>query len=679
MVLKIAAAFRIASIGAVVLFFPTSTQIAPAQEAEATVAGPTPIPITAIPAPIPFEAMVPLATPVPSPASILPANTQTVVEPSNADLIPWRYHDYSMMVQGRDISQFLPEFGRLHGIKVVVSPNVTGQVNGKFENIPPGKLLDQLAQAYNFSWFYSAGVLFVSSDNELKTEVVNLSSSNAEAAARNLNELGLITSNGAVQVVPGSKIVIISGPPQFVQIARQILEAVHTEDEYRLKTESIIEVFPLTHAWAYDIDLGGNAGESGKIEGVATTLSRLLGTGGHSNVPARDFSTYGVARQMQGAIDTSNPASPTIIVNGNGQPGQGREPEAPEPGQGARITADVRRNAVVIRDVRENMQFYRDAIAKLDVPVKIVEISAAIVDLKIGFSRSLGLNTVAATMSGRGTGLASSTGALTGNNQSTTTTNGNGNGTSTPQLPTTNLAPTSGPQPNIIATGVFGTLQVTAAINALEQDNVAKVLSRPTVMTLDNYGAVISRQETFFVNTTGQYVSNLFNVTSGLNLQVVPHVIADGGVPKVYMQVKIEDGSLSNDATSSIPRVQQSALTTQSVIHRDQSLLIGGLYIKVDQKQRSGYPWLHNIPVVGYLFGVKGRSEDMVERLFLITPRIVDLHSNQLGDYSKYFQPGPLQEEAIRRAEPVDPKNIQVYPAPAPPKARSTPNKAPFR
>jgi hypothetical protein len=36
-----------------------------------------------------------------------------------------------------------------------------------------------------------------------------------------------------------------------------------------------------------------------------------------------------------------------------------------------------------------------------------------------------------------------------------------------------------------------------------------------------------------------------------------------------------------------------------------------------------------------------------VERIFVITPRIVEVDSKNLGDYSKYFQPAPLQQEAF--------------------------------
>lgn len=316
--------------------------------------------------------------------------------------------------------------------------------------------------------------------------------------------------------------------------------------------------------------------------------------------------------------------------------------------------SDVRRNAVVIRDIRENMPSYADAIAQLDVPVRVIEISAAIVDLAIGTSRTLGVNSIGVGVAGQGGGVASATGrrelavddaAIVAQNAAA---KANGiNVLNNPLISRAADSANAADAPNILASGVFGTTQVMASINALEQQNKARTLSRPSVLTLDNFGASISRLETFYVNSTGQYVSNLFNVSTGLSLQVIPHVTIEKNKERIYLQVQIEDGNLGGRQVSSIPTVQQSSLTTQAMVKRDQSLLIGGLFLKVDKKQISGYPWLQRIPVLGYLFSVKGRMDDMVERVFVITPRIVEIDAKNLGDYSKYFHPAPLQQEAL--------------------------------
>jgi type III secretion protein C len=338
--------------------------------------------------------------------------------------------------------------------------------------------------------------------------------------------------------------------------------------------------------------------------------------------------------------------------------------------------ADVRRNAVVVRDIRENMASYKSAIERLDVPVRIIEISAAIVDLAIGTSRSLGLNSIGVGVAGKGGIGASATGRpdiLVNDNNLLAQNLAEDAELNAPIIGRSGDLASVADAPNILASGVFGTTQIMGSINALEQNNRARTLSRPTVLTLDNFGATISRQETFYVNSTGQYVSNLFNVSTGLSLQVIPHVTIDNGKERIYLQVKIEDGQLGARQVTSIPTVQQSSLTTQALIKRNQSLLVGGLYLKVDKKQASGYPWLQRIPVLGYLFSVKGRVDDMVERIFVITPRIVEIDSKGLGDYSKYFQPATLEAEAIDEEVALDLPVAEIPPAPKKPKQAPKP------
>ena len=74
----------------------------------------------------------------------------------------------------------------------------------------------------------------------------------------------------------------------------------------------------------------------------------------------------------------------------------------------------------------------------------------------------------------------------------------------------------------------------------------------------------------------------------------------------------------------------------------------------MDQKQASGYPWLRNIPIIGNLFGVTTKNKSYVERLFLLTPKIVELSNKDLGDYGAYFQPSPAESDAIEQSKNPD-------------------------
>jgi len=616
--------------------------------------------------------------------------------------IPWPKTKYLIIAQDRPVADVIVELGEQHGIRTFVSDGVKGRISGRFDSVPPGEMLTQICRSYNLLWMFYNGFLYIGAPSDVRNDFITLRYASADRVIGVLDSIGIISPSGLIRAIEGSPVLVVTGLSKFVEITRSIAETLDRQDQFRQQGESVIEVFPLNHAWAYDVDIG-SGGETSttptRVQGVATLLQRLVGSfqqnssgvgetfrvGGRPGVMTGALGPEQIREQARlgfypgpqpgsgssggagGGANSQGAAPPSSgLPLGNGDGGNGMLPGAFSAIQ-PQITSDVRRNAVVIRDTRENMAFYASAIAKLDVPVRVVEISAAIVDLRIGGSRSLGLNTVAVGVDGYGGVAGSATGApgvaIGQNGIGLGTTDSEGN-TYNSAATTSQIGENAASPANVVASGVFGTTQITAAINALEQANKAKTLSRPTVLTLDNFGATISRQETFYVNSTGQYVSNLFDVSTGLSLQVVPHVTIENNQERIYLQVRIEDGTLGAQQVSSIPTVQQSTLTTQAIVKRDQSLMVGGLYIKLNKQQVSGYPWLQRIPVLGYLFSVRDRANDMVERLFVITPRIVQLDSKKLGDYSQYFKPSPTQQQAIdlqssREFAPVAKASVQ--------------------
>lgn len=570
-----------------------------------------------------------------------------------ASRIPWRTSTFTMVAQNRPIADLLVDFGNQQGLRVHTTPLVRGDISGSFIDQSPPSFLAQICKAYGLSWFYVNGLLYIASNQEVNLIVKPLRYVKADAALAMLSTSGFIASDGRVEKIKDSGMITLSGIPKYIELTSQLLNSMDSETQFHNNGETIIEVFPLNNAWAYDVNVGGGA-----VRGVATTLRQLVwgaggyGGGGSGNTANGALNKMGQPNQMSAASQTKGALAPASqqgsheaypnAENGGetpeGVPPLSESPMLPKNSSGgpgsdstfAMITADVRRNAVVIRDIRANMPLYETAIRKLDVPVRIIEISAAIIDLELGASRTLGLNKVGV-----------SSGSFTSGGNTVTL---GGVAQSAPLAPTSNLG----------LSGVFGTASVTAAINALSAEKKAKVLSRPTILTLDNFGATINNQETFYVNSVGQYVSNLYNVSVGLSLQVVPHVTFNHGETRIYLQVQIQDGKSTPQSVGSLPTVDQSLLTTQSVVREDQSLLIGGLYKKVNQKDIGGYPWLSNIKVLGFLFGVKSTSKEVVERIFVITPRIVEVNSKNLGDYSEYFKPSPTVENAIETEKTED-------------------------
>ncbi len=162
-----------------------------------------------------------------------------------------------------------------------------------------------------------------------------------------------------------------------------------------------------------------------------------------------------------------------------------------------------------------------------------------------------------------------------------------------------------------------------ARLRLLEGRGSARVVSRPSVLTVDNLGALIDLSETFYVQSVGERVANVVPISVGTTLKVTPHIIDTPNGLAVHLIVDIEDGTIQDTNTQALPRVRRSTIGTQAVMNERESLLIGGFNAESTIRQTDQVPGLGNVPVLGLLFKKKSNRLEKRERLFLITPKIL--------------------------------------------------------
>jgi type III secretion protein C len=148
----------------------------------------------------------------------------------------------------------------------------------------------------------------------------------------------------------------------------------------------------------------------------------------------------------------------------------------------------------------------------------------------------------------------------------------------------------------------------------------------------------------------GNEAVDLFKVDSGTILRVTPHIIEarDGMPPSIRLNVTVQDSQDSGvtgnmTGNMAIPPVKQTRINTQALIGDGQSLLIGGYYFESRADDESGVPGISKIPLIGRLFKSTAASKAHMERMVLITPRII-----RLGDVQEL--PAHLDDESFSRS-----------------------------
>lgn len=234
------------------------------------------------------------------------------------------------------------------------------------------------------------------------------------------------------------------------------------------------------------------------------------------------------------------------------------------------------------------MPLYSSLITQLDQRPVQIEISVTIIDVDAGDISQLGIDWSASTSIG-GAGVSFNSGETAPNSDGFSTVIGN--------------------------TGNF-----MVRLNALQKNSRARVLSRPSVVTLNNIQAVLDKNVTFYTKLQGDKVAKLESITSGSLLRVTPRMIDSDGVKEVLLNLNIQDGQQQAPLSSSepLPEIQNSDISTQATLRVGQSLLLGGFIQDKQIESQNKIPLLGDIPLLGGLFRSTNKQSHSVVRLFLI-------------------------------------------------------------
>lgn len=171
---------------------------------------------------------------------------------------------------------------------------------------------------------------------------------------------------------------------------------------------------------------------------------------------------------------------------------------------------------------------------------------------------------------------------------------------------------------------------IRAFISALATDNRAKILSSPSVLATDNRPAriqvgreipVLSSQSQSVVGDS-PIVNSVQYRNTGVILTIIPQVNSQGLVHLQLKQEVSDVGAPSFGNTSSPSFTTRDAETT-AVVQDGDTLAIGGIISDTTRRDRTGVPYLMDLPVLGRLFGTTNDTKDRTELVMLITPHVV--------------------------------------------------------
>jgi type IV pilus assembly protein PilQ len=284
------------------------------------------------------------------------------------------------------------------------------------------------------------------------------------------------------------------------------------------------------------------------------------------------------------------------------------------------IIRDERTNTLIIRDIPTVVPEVDNLLKQLDRKSLQVEIEARVVSASRGFSRELGsqLATSFSTTGGRsvfGGALGPSPfEGFEGMLPPLVSSGGTGQPLATDFRATD---PTSG----FLFGHVSPNFALDVILTAAESRNIAKVLSKPRLVTQNNITAEVKQGTRIPVQTVVNNTISTQFIDVALRLNVTPQITAEG---TVFLNIIIENAAISGiERINGIPALDTQSTTTQVLIPDGGTVVVGGVMITNNSTNVEQVPLLGSVPVIGHLFKRTRVDTTSQELLFFITPRIL--------------------------------------------------------
>ena len=595
---------------------------------------------------------------------------------------------WQMATKGANIQEFVDQVAKITGKTFIVDPKLKGQVTvisstplGKegvyelflsvlrlqnFTAVPSGNVIRIQQSATGKQTPGAAGNLDTAAPEELLTEVIAVQNTASEELIKLLRPL--IPQYGHIGSVSNPNVVIISDHADNIVRLKKLIREIDVADD-----DEVIMI-PLKEAWVGSViaileriapdQVGAAAKGPSRVQVIANErnnslvlrgkpqpISKIVKVVDKLDQPATTADSTQVIKLSHADAENVSKILSSVVVKNNSGEKASQQPIT--------IAADPTLNGLVVKADPGTMSEIILLIEKLDTPRAQVMIEAAIVEVTIDDSSSLGVELAAGDQEGKSVPLVSSSlnGVINGLLSGAIASGGGEinvlQGLATLSSPTIAAAKLDSDKIS------FG-----AVITAIANNSDANLLSTPSVLTLDNQEAkILVGTEVPFrtgsFTTTGDGTSNPFTTVNredvGIELVVTPHVFENSEV-RLEISQKITNVLNTTIGGTGFADVVTSKRTIETTVlaGNEQTIVLGGLIQDDINETNARVPIVGRIPVLGALFRSSTNSRKKTNLLVFLRPTIIPSVANNSLTLDRYRQIWELEE----RRSGTSPSNL---------------------
>ena len=516
-------------------------------------------------------------------AVVMFASCASAADKSAVKRLPWKNPEYTLVARQMPIRSALESFSVAQGIPILLSDRVTGVLSGDFKRVPPADFLDRISAVHNLTWYYDGTALYIYTVGEMGSTLIDLRYMKADEVLKMMVELGVEDSRFPLKTASNGELIMVSGPPRYVMLVSEMIARADKLREQRTFTAVETRIFPLKHTWADDVSFSVTSPESTTtIRGIARLLEEIM-NGGSSPAPVREGDSTNETDRL--SANTDSAFRPVI------------RPEN-------------RLNAVIVRDTVTRLPMYEKLIADLDRPQRLVEIGVTVLEMSQEDALDWQLSL---KVSGAKDEFEGAAGQNAANLFNSATLGGKG------------LAGA--------LTYLGDDVTVSASLSALREKGKARSISRTSILTLNNMSAEMTDTQSYHARVVGTEVATLEEVSAGTKLQVKPRIVravSTNEPDRVWLSMELQDGGFEAISVDAMPMTRSSSLETQAAVLEGHSIMLAGYLRDIKESGGWGIPYLRDIPWIGWLFGGSSTRNETVQRMFILTPYVIDVTTNDV-------------------------------------------------
>lgn len=291
------------------------------------------------------------------------------------------------------------------------------------------------------------------------------------------------------------------------------------------------------------------------------------------------------------------------------------------------ITVDERTNALLVRELEENIEVIKGIVESLDIPVKQVQIEARIVTVNEGDMQELGVRWGFTSTNGNNT-----TGASIENNLATIGLydeggdSEDGSSVGLDDFLNVNLGATS-PNASSIAFQVAklgSDTLLDLELSALQTENKAEIISSPRLITTNKKPAYIEQgTEIPYLESSSSGATAVSFKKAVLSLKVTPQITPDNRLVLDLSVTQDKVGKAVKTGLGEAISIDTQRIGTQVLVNNGETVVLGGIFQHNITNTTDKVPLLGDLPYLGKLFSRSYESVGKSELLIFVTPKVV--------------------------------------------------------